>query len=77
MNEVTERWIDAAMKLGKDKNEKVTCPACSAAVLKVKDEPYEPARKIDRYLFCESCGQWNVMTGNFPDSEFYFEEEAS
>lgn len=67
-------WLDAAMVLGKDKNAVVICPECQAGTLLVKDEPIPQWKKIDRYIICNICGKWNVMTGNYPDSGFYFQE---
>lgn len=75
MTSINKTWVDAAKKLAENKKEQVVCPCCNKSFLKVKDEPIIQWKKIDRYLICESCGQYNVMTGNFRDSDFYFSED--
>ena len=75
MNDITRKWVDASVKFEKNKNEQISCPSCSKSLLIIKDEPIAKWKKIDRYLICESCGQYNVITGNFPDSDFYFSED--
>lgn len=73
--DVRRAWIDAGMAIEKDKTAKVLCPECKTGFLQVKDEPIPSWKKIDRYMICDHCGRHNVMTGNFPDSEFYFPED--
>jgi hypothetical protein len=72
-----QRWIDAAIKLSENKNEQVPCPFCANSFLKVRDEPIIQWKKIDRYLICELCGKYEVVTGNFKDSDFHFPDDAN
>ena len=61
MNLTTSKWLDAAQILGKDKNAKVQCPSCGIGILIVRDEEFDETQ-IDRYLICNNCGKWNVIT---------------
>jgi uncharacterized protein with PIN domain len=72
---VRKDWLDAGKAIGQDKTVQVLCPECKTGFLQVKDEPIASWKKIDRYMICDRCGRHNVMTGNFPDSEFYFPED--
>jgi DNA-directed RNA polymerase subunit RPC12/RpoP len=72
-DETRKKWINAAIKLGKDKSDKIACPSCNTGVLQIIDVPFG-SEQTDRHIFCESCGERGVMTGNFPDSEFYFKD---
>ncbi len=76
MNNRTQKWLDAAMKLAENKEDQVLCPSCLNSFLLVKDEPINQWRKIDRYLICESCDEYNVIAGNFKDSDFYFTDSV-
>lgn len=75
MTDISKKWVDAAIKFDKNKNEQILCPSCCKSLLRVKDEPNTERKKIDRYIYCDSCRQSNVMTGNFLDSDFYFSED--
>jgi hypothetical protein len=66
MNEVSKRWLEAAKVLSKDVTAKISCPECSKGVLLVKDEEIDDWNKIDRYLICNNCGRWEVITMNRP-----------
>jgi hypothetical protein len=63
MTEITKKWINAGKILEKDKNAIVKCPVCEIGYLQVKDEKINNyPGKIDRYLICSNCGEWNVIT---------------
>lgn len=68
MEEKTRKWIEAANMLIENPTAKVVCPECEKGFLQVKDEPIEIWKKLDRYLICDSCGKWNVITMANPDS---------
>ena len=67
MNGVRRLWLDAAKVLAINPEAIVSCPECRIGKLKVKDEPIEQWNKIDRYLYCDACGRWNVLTMSNPD----------
>jgi hypothetical protein len=61
-------WIEAAKILEKDPLAKVQCPECKVGTLIIKDEPLDArGDRIDRYLICDNCGKWNVITMRFSD----------
>jgi len=62
MTEKSKKWLEAAKILGKDPSQRVVCPECGIGHLQVKDEPIVNWNKIDRYLICDNCEKWNVMT---------------
>ena len=63
-----QKWIRAGITLAQDKNAVVACPACDVGVLTVKDEevnggkPLNGEILIDRYMKCDQCGTWNVLS---------------
>lgn len=63
------KWIDAAIALGKDPNEVVSCPECDIGILKVKDVPIKEWKKTDRYLICDTYGKYNVLTMSDPENQ--------
>lgn len=67
MKPETKKWIDAGYILQNDPNAKVPCPECGVGILIVKDEPIGTSgNRIDRYLICNNCGKWNVITIELP-----------
>ncbi len=62
MNTISKKWIEAARALIQDKTAKVICPECMNGILIIKDEEIKEWDKIDRYLICNNCGKWNVIT---------------
>lgn len=62
-----EEWIFAAKKLIKNPEEKVICPQCKEGVLRISDVKISEIKKTDRYLICDSCGHYNVITMNSND----------
>lgn len=68
MNEISYKWLEAAKVLGKDANQKIIFPECGISHLIVKDELIPNWNKIDRYLICDNCGKWNVMTMSIPEN---------
>lgn len=67
MKDTSRKWLAAGLKLEKKKNEIVECPECGIGKLIVKDEIISGTNKIDRYLICDNCGKWNVLTMQLPD----------
>ena len=61
-------WRDAANILEKDTSAKVKCPECGIGYLQVKDELIKGCDKLDRYMICDNCGRWNVMTMVVPEN---------
>ena len=68
MSEVSDKWLEAVKILSKDLTAKIKCPECNKGILIVKDEEIIEWNKIDRYLICDNCGKWNVITMNNPRS---------
>ena len=62
LTETSKLWVEAAKVLGVNPEAIVNCPECKVGTLKVKDEPIEIWNKIDRYLYCDTCGKYNVLT---------------
>jgi hypothetical protein len=62
------KWREAANILAKDPTAKVKCPECGVGNLLVKDVLIEGQRKLDRYMQCDSCSKWNVMTMDIPEN---------
>lgn len=67
MKSSTKRWLEAGYILQNDPNAIITCPECNVGKLIVKDEPIDnSSTRIDRYLICDTCGKWNVITMQKP-----------
>ena len=62
MNETSRLWIEAAKVLSANPSAILICPECKVGKLNVKDEPIEVRNKIDCYLYCDTCGKYNVLT---------------
>lgn len=62
MNEKVKKWVDAVKQLTKDPNSKVVCPECDNGFLILTEVPAEQHNKVDWYLKCDTCGQWNVLS---------------
>lgn len=54
--------------LARDPLAKVKCPECDTGYLRVKDEVVEKYGKLDRYMICDNCGRYNVMTMGIPEN---------
>lgn len=54
-------WIDAAKILIENPDSKVSCPECKDGILRVEDTEFGND-KIDRYLICDFCNHYNVIT---------------
>lgn len=61
-----KKWVEAGKILELNPNAKIKCPVCSIGTLIVKDELIEESSKLDRYMICDNCGKWNVMTMEIP-----------
>lgn len=67
-----KRWIEIGIDLSKDPGLKFKCPECGIGEIRVndvKDIKIGDMNLTDRYLICDNCNKWNVITGKFlPDS---------
>lgn len=68
--EKIKKWIDAVKVLESNPLAQVRCPECGVGYLKIKDEVAEKYGKLDRYMICDNCGRWNVMTMEIPENYF-------
>lgn len=68
MNEITQKWLEAAKILIKDPKVKIICPECNKGTLIIKDEEFSETQ-IDRYMICDNCGRWEVITVGKPKSD--------
>ncbi len=68
MNDKIKKWIEASKILEIDSSKKIKCPECSIGNLFVKDEFIVEWNKIDRYLICDHCGNWNGITMSVPSN---------
>lgn len=57
-----KKWIEAGETLAKDPTAIVICPECEKGRLIVKDEPILGLDAVDRYLICDNCGKYNVIS---------------
>jgi hypothetical protein len=62
MNTKTKKWIEAGMILAENPTAIVLCPECEKGRLLVKDAPIKGLNKVDRYLICENCDKYNVIS---------------
>jgi hypothetical protein len=62
MNLKSEKWIDAAKVLIENPTATVLCPNCGTGKLRVKDVVLEEHNKCDRYMICDNCNEYNVVT---------------
>ena len=63
MRPETIKWIEAGRILQSNPTANVQCPECGIGSLIVKDEWInELENRLDRYLICDNCGKWNVIT---------------
>jgi hypothetical protein len=67
MNETSRLWLEAAKVFSANSQAIVSCPECKVGKLKVRNEPIEVWNKIDCYLYCDTCGKYNVLTISKPD----------
>lgn len=66
--EKSRKWIEAAKQLEINPKLKLKCPECDQGYLIVRDELIESWKKLDRYMVCDTCGKWNVMTMEIPEN---------
>jgi len=57
-------WLKAAKILRADPDGQVLCPDCKKGFLHAKDEIWPNGEKCDRYLICDNCKAYNVITFN-------------
>ena len=70
MSDTYKLWIAAAKAFENDPNAKVSCPECNTGELFIKDEIALEHGIKDRYLICNFCGKWNVLTMSISPSEY-------
>ncbi len=58
----TQKWLDAAKILREDPDKRIICPNCNVGYLQVKDVIVKEEKKCDRYLICDNCKAYNVIT---------------
>ncbi len=68
MRPETRKWIEAGRIPQSDPSAVVLCPECGKGHLIVDDVVIE-GDKIDRYLLCDNCGKWNVITMIKPENQ--------
>jgi len=62
MNNISRKWLEAAIAFANDINAKVKCPVCDIGYLTIIDTSTpNTGRKFDRYMKCDHCGNWNVV----------------
>jgi len=64
MKESSREWLEAAKAFAENKNAKILCPECKKGYLFIKDEKFDKSSKVDRYIICNNCKRWNVLTFN-------------
>jgi transcription elongation factor Elf1 len=55
-----KKWIEAGKIFEKNNKAKFNCPECQVGELLSKDEVI--GGKVDRYIYCNACGEFNVLT---------------
>ena len=70
MNNANKGWLEAAKIFATNPHAKITCPECNVGEIVIKDEISKDQKKLDRYLVCNSCGKWNVITMSLPRTDF-------
>ena len=65
-SEESKKWIEAAKQLTTNLNAIIRCPECNKGNMKVNDAPIEQWNKIDRYMICDNCGKYNIITMSKP-----------
>jgi len=63
MNEKWKRWMEVVRVLSDTPKAEIRCPECKEGMLKVKDELIRNSDKLERYIICNSCGAYTVVTG--------------
>lgn len=57
-----QRWIKAALILGKNPKEKVLCPGWQKDYLEVFDVILDKdTTRLERQMYCKSCGAYNAL----------------
>lgn len=73
MTELSKKWIEIGLKLSENPTLKIKCPVCEKGYIEVVDKPIPSTNKKDRYLICNNCKSWNVITmdDNQPSSDLH------
>ena len=69
LNKTSRLWLEAAIKLAEEPSATINCPKCKIRFLKVKDEPIELWGKVDRYIYCDNCKRYEVITMSDPNKK--------
>jgi len=70
MDSKARKWIAAANVLRENTSAIVICPECNVGHLHVKDELIPNwDSKIDRFMICDNCGKYNILTMENPHQE--------
>jgi hypothetical protein len=69
ISEESKKWIEAAKQFITNPNVIIKCPECNNGTLKINDAPMEPWNKIDRYVICDNCGKYNIITMSKPNQK--------
>lgn len=60
--ELTQKWVDAGIRLAENPDDKVSCPCGCDCFLMVKDvRDSEDPSQFERYLICEVCDASNIL----------------
>ena len=62
MSKKVQAWVEAAKIFAENPKARVKCPECNVGELMVEDVIVKEYNKMDRYIKCNSCGKWNVLT---------------
>jgi hypothetical protein len=55
-------WVQAAIILGNNPEEKVLCPICENQLIHVEDIGFDDEyENFERKFGCKSCGQYNYL----------------
>ena len=58
-NDITKKWIEAAVIIRANPNAEILCPVCQNSYLQIIDVQIK--EKIERHLICKKCNAYNAM----------------
>ena len=61
MTPIATKWIEAGKSFASHPLAQVRCPECDKGWLRAFDVVVPGTSKMERYIFCESCGAKNVL----------------
>lgn len=62
MKEKFHTWMQIAGAFANLPAADVKCPDCKGGPLMVKDEPLAGMEEVDRYIICNACGAYAVLS---------------